>query len=205
MDDEWRCHTMASPALREARCHEALFANQPEEGTPGLTDEELVSAHLQGRPGAFNRLYVCVNGGGVGGHGSGLYYLHDTNGDDQLDNVTPLRGLQGGGEHGPHAVVLTPDGKSLMVVGGNHTKPPNPETYSVPKNYAEDLLLPRMADARGHARNIRAPGGWIAKTDPDGKAWNFYSSGFRNQYDVAFNATGRAGYMRRKEDGENAS
>ena len=154
---------------------------------------EKVPAAISGGQGllwAFNRLYVCVNGGGVGGHGSGLYYLTDTNGDDQLDKVTPMRGLQGGGEHGPHAVVLTPDGKSLMVVGGNHTKPPNPETYAVPKNYGEDLLLPRMADARGHARNIRAPGGWIARTDPDGKSWNFYSSGFRNQYDVAFNAHG---------------
>ena len=154
---------------------------------------EKVPAQISGGQGllwAFNRLYVCVNGGGVGGHGSGLYYLTDTNGDDQLDKVTPIRGLQGGGEHGPHAVVLTPDGKSLMVVGGNHTRPPNPETYAVPKNYNEDLLLPRMVDARGHARNIRAPGGWIAKTDPDGKSWNFYSSGFRNQYDVAFNAHG---------------
>jgi len=47
-----------------------------------------------------------------------------------------------------------------------------------------------MVDARGHARGIRAPGGWIAKTDPEGKSWNFYSSGFRNQYDVAFNADG---------------
>ena len=154
---------------------------------------EKVPAQISGGQGllwAFNRLYVCVNGGGVGGHGSGLYYLTDTNGDDQLDKVTPMRGLQGGGEHGPHAVVLTPDGKSLMVVGGNHTKPPNPESYAVPKNYSEDLLLPRMVDARGHARGIRAPGGWIAKTDPDGKSWNFYSSGFRNQYDVAFNAHG---------------
>ncbi|MED5586375.1 MAG: family 16 glycoside hydrolase [Verrucomicrobiota bacterium] len=154
---------------------------------------EKVPAPISGGHGllwAFDRLYVCVNGGGVGGHGSGLYYLTDSNGDDQLDKVTSVRGLQGGGEHGPHAVVLTPDGKSLMVIGGNHTKPPNPETYSVPKNYAEDLLLPRMVDARGHARGIRAPGGWIAKTDPDGKSWNFYSSGFRNQYDVAFNADG---------------
>ena len=154
---------------------------------------EKVPAPISGGHGllwAFNRLYVCVNGGGVGGHGSGLYYLTDTNADDQLDKVTKLRGLQGGGEHGPHAVVLTPDGKSLMVLGGNHTQPPKPEIYSVPKNYAEDLLLPRMTDARGHARGIRAPGGWIAHTDPDGKAWNFYSSGFRNQYDVAFNAHG---------------
>lgn len=154
---------------------------------------EKVPVEISGAHGllwAFDSLYVCVNGGGVGGHGSGLYRLTDSNNDDQLDKVQPLRKMQGGGEHGPHAVVLSPDGKSLFVVGGNHTKPPNPEVSAVVPNYAEDQLLPRMPDARGHARNIRAPGGWIAQTDPNGKSWNFYSSGFRNQYDIAFNADG---------------
>ncbi|MEO1844171.1 MAG: family 16 glycoside hydrolase [Akkermansiaceae bacterium] len=139
---------------------------------------------------AFDSLYVCVNGGGVGGHGSGLYRLTDSNNDDQLDKVQPLRGIQGGGEHGPHAVVLSPDGKSLFVLGGNHTKPPKPELSAVVPNYGEDQLLPRMTDARGHARGIRAPGGWIAQTDPEGTKWKFYSTGFRNQYDVAFNSDG---------------
>jgi len=154
---------------------------------------EKIPAPISGGHGllwAFDSLYVCVNGGGVGGHGSGLYRLTDSDNDDQLDKVQPLRGIQGGGEHGPHAVVLSPDRNSLFVLGGNHTKPPNPEVSAVVPNYAEDQLLPRMPDARGHARNIRAPGGWIAETDPEGKKWNFFSTGFRNQYDVAFNSDG---------------
>ena len=154
---------------------------------------EKVPAPISGAHGLLwhkDRLYVCVNGGGVGGHGSGLYYLTDSDKDGHFDKVHALRKLQGGGEHGPHAVVLAPDGKSLFVLGGNHTQPPNPEFSAVVPNYAEDQLLPRMPDARGHARNIRAPGGWIAQTDFEGKVWKLYSTGFRNQYDVAFNSDG---------------
>ena len=33
------------------------------------------------------------------------------------------RDLRGGGEHGPHALRLSPDGKSILVVCGNHTAP----------------------------------------------------------------------------------
>ena len=146
------------------------------------------SAH--GMLWALDSLYVVVNGGGIGGHGSGLYRVTDSNSDDQLDRVQSLRKLQGRGEHGPHAVVLAPDGESLFVLGGNHTQTPNPETSAVILNYAEDQLLPRMTDARGHARNIKAPGGWIAQTDLEGKSWRLYSTGFRNQYDIAFNADG---------------
>ena len=40
---------------------------------------------------------------------------------------------------------------------------------SRPSNWSEDLLLPRLWDARGHARGILAPGGWIARCDPDGQ------------------------------------
>ena len=35
-----------------------------------------------------------------------------------------------------------------------------------------------------------APGGWIAKTDPEGKTWEIVSSGYRNSYDMDFNADG---------------
>ncbi|MBT5708671.1 MAG: heme-binding protein [Verrucomicrobia bacterium] len=149
---------------------------------------EISSAH--GMLWANESLYIVVNGGGIGGHGSGLYRVTDSNQDDQLDKIVGLRKINGGGEHGPHAVVLAPDGESLFVLGGNHTKTPNPETSAVVPNYAEDQLLPRMPDARGHAASVRAPGGWIAQTDPEGKSWRLYSTGFRNQYDVAFNADG---------------
>ncbi len=53
----------------------------------------------QGMLVAFGSLYVSVNGG----PGSGLYRARDTNGDDQYDEVTKLKSIRGGGEHGPHA------------------------------------------------------------------------------------------------------
>ncbi len=159
-------------------------------GEPQVERIPVAISSAHGMLWAFDSLYVVVNGGGIGGHSSGLYRVTDSSGDDRLDHVQPLRKLEGSGEHGPHAVVLAPDGESLFILGGNHTKIPNPETSAIMLNYAEDQLLPRMPDARGHARNIRAPGGWIAQTDPEGKSWRLYSAGFRNQYDIAFNADG---------------
>jgi len=141
----------------------------------------------QGMRHAFGSLYCSVNGG----PGSGFYRLRDTDGDDQYDEVKKLKAFRGGGEHGPHAVRLSPDGKSLFVIAGNHTYPPDDFDGSrLPSNWDEDLLLPRQWDARGHARGKLAPGGWIAKTDPDGKTWEIYSNGYRNSYDFDINADG---------------
>ena len=136
---------------------------------------------------AFDSLYACTNGQKPG---SGLYRITDSDGDDVLDKVQELRRFNGGGEHGPHAVSLSPDGKHLFVIGGNMTTVPKPETSALKMNYAEDQLLPRMTDARGHARNVKAPGGWIARTDPEGKSFHLYSAGYRNHYDIAFNKDG---------------
>jgi putative heme-binding domain-containing protein len=132
-------------------------------------------------------LYAVCNGG----PGSGLYRVTSSKKDDTLDTVEKLKALQGGGEHGPHAVRLSPSGDSLYVICGNHTKPPADFQHSrVPKNWAEDHLLPRQWDAGGHAVGILAPGGYVAKTDFDGKTWEVFTSGYRNPYDFAFNADG---------------
>ncbi len=141
----------------------------------------------QGLLWAFESLYVMVNGG----PGSGLYRLRDTNGDDQFDEMVKLRSIAGGGEHGPHAVRLSPDGKSLYFVCGNHTDlPAKIDASRLPRNWGEDLLLPRQWDANGHARGRMAPGGWIAKTDPNSKKIEIISAGYRNAYRIAFNADG---------------
>jgi putative heme-binding domain-containing protein len=60
----------------------------------------------------------------------------------------------------------------------------------IPQNWNEDHLLPRRWDANGHAAGILAPGGWICNVDPSGKLWDVFSMGYRNQYDIAFNADG---------------
>ncbi|MBX3443650.1 MAG: c-type cytochrome [Planctomyces sp.] len=144
----------------------------------------------QGLLYAFDSLYVVVNGGGREGPGSGLYRVRDTNGDDQFDEVTLLRAFRGGNEHGPHAVILSPDKQSLYICAGNHTPLCDPETSRVPRNWNEDFLLTRLWDAGGHAHNIFAPGGWIVRTDPEGKRFDLISTGYRNQYDIAFNDEG---------------
>ena len=139
----------------------------------------------QGLLYAHGSLWVNING-----KNAGVHRLTDTNGDDQFDKDEYLKPMQGGGEHGPHALVLSPDKKHIYVIGGNHTKLPKTDSSVVPTNWDEDLLLKRLPDARGHAANIRAPGGWIARFDKDGKNWETVAIGFRNQYDMAFNIDG---------------
>jgi putative heme-binding domain-containing protein len=140
----------------------------------------------QGLLWAFDSLYVSVNRGKK--YASGLYRVRDTDGDDQLDSVETLRELQGGGEHGPHAVLPHPDGKSLVIICGNGTTLPEVSSSRVPQNWDEDQLLPRVQGR--FMRGKRAPGGFICRIDPDGKNWELMATGFRNEFDGAYNADG---------------
>lgn len=162
----------------------------PPLGSDGETIVEKLDLPISSAQGllfAFGNLYLSINGG----PGSGLYRASDSDADGELDKVELLKPFRGGGEHGPHALRLAPDGKSIYVICGNHTLPPEGfERSLIQPNWGEDLLLPRQWDANGHARGIMAPGGWIAKTDPDGKTWEMVSIGYRNPYDMDFNADG---------------
>jgi len=163
--------------------------------TPGKDEEStkveklsVAIGEAQGLLYAFDSLYVTVNGNAA--QGSGFYRVRDTNGDDQFDEVKLLKKFQGAGEHGPHAIRLGPNGK-LYVIAGNHTKVPEGLDPASPhRNWGEDLLLPRNPDGNGHATGVMAPGGWIARTDKDGKNWDLFCAGFRNQYDIDFNQDG---------------
>lgn len=137
---------------------------------------------------AFDSLYVMSHAGE--GQPSGLYRVRDSNGDDEYDQVELLVQLEGDGEHGPHAVVLAPDGKSLVFCCGNHTQLPEVQRSRVPRVWQEDQLLPRLWDPNGHAVNIMAPGGYIIQCDPDGRDLELLSIGYRNQYDIAFSPAG---------------
>lgn len=139
----------------------------------------------QGLLWAFDSLYVSVNKGKK--YDGGLYRVRDTNGDDQLDSVEVIRKLVGSGEHGPHAVLPHPDGQSIVLVCGNRTEPAEVNASRLP-SWDEDLLLPRVQGK--FMRGTRAPGGCIYKLDPDGKEWELLASGFRNQYDAAYNEVG---------------
>ena len=137
---------------------------------------------------AHNSLYV----NGQGPNGNGLYRLIDSNHNDQFETneVHFLKRLAGEGEHGYHALALGPD-RMIYVMNGNHTKVPAEIAPTSPqRNYQEDFLLARQWDANGHAVGILAPGGYVARTDPEGRKWELVLAGFRNSYDFDFSADG---------------
>ncbi|MBX3734216.1 MAG: c-type cytochrome [Verrucomicrobiae bacterium] len=142
----------------------------------------------QGMCFAHGALWVVVNRYSTGFE-SGLYRITD-DGSDTWQQITLVKALPGGGEHGPHAVALGPDGQ-LWVLAGNHTQPPEGLAAQSPhRHYAEDLLLPRRPDGNGHATGIMAPGGYILRVSPEATTFELFCGGFRNAYDFAFNVDG---------------
>ena len=138
---------------------------------------------------AFGALYVGVNDYERKIE-SGVYRVSDSNGDDRLDKVELLRAIKAGGDHGVHAILPSPDGKSLFLISGNNADLTQVKSSRVPLHWGEDHVLPRMPDGRGHNRDRLAPGGIIYRFSPDGKDWELYASGFRNIFDAGFNRDG---------------
>lgn len=145
--------------------------------------------HANGLLWAFNSLYVTVCQEGVYETGSGIYRVKDTDGDDVLDKVELLRKLHGSGDHGPHALALSPDKKSITVVCGNSTQLTEIQHHQVPPIWKDDLALPKLV-GHGFMLGRGAPGGYFARMTPDGKEWTLVASGLRNQYDGAYNRAG---------------
>ncbi len=136
---------------------------------------------------AFDALYV----NGQGAEGYHMYRVTDTNNDDQFDKVELIRKWKGGpGEHGAHGIVLGPDNQ-LYVVCGNFVDVPDDILPTSPhKNYADDLVLPRMEDGNGFGAGRKPPGGFVVRMDKDGKNCELFASGQRNTYDIGFNSDG---------------
>ncbi|WP_340105468.1 c-type cytochrome [Rhodohalobacter sp. 8-1] len=148
---------------------------------PDVIAEELTMpiSGAQGLQWVDENFYVNVNGRGL------FRMKHDE--EKGLFNILEyLGGPEGRGEHGNHAVIKAQDNNDLFVVNGNHTPPPAYTSSSI-KNWKEDILLPRNWDARGHARGITAPGGYIARINSDATEWHMISIGYRNTYDIAQN------------------
>ena len=153
---------------------------------------DLPIGHAQGLLYAYDSLYVTVNLYRTStekvAQGSGFYRVLDKDGDDRFDEVKLLKRLEavdnenGHGEHGPHSAVLGPDGL-IYLVAGNGTKIPEGLAPTSPfRNWANDLLIPPEPGF--------VPAGWVARTDETGSVWELLAGGFRNPYDLAFNAEG---------------
>jgi putative heme-binding domain-containing protein len=154
------------------------------ESPPVITPVGLPLNGAQGLLYAFDALYVMETG-------RGLLRITDSDGNGEVDAPELIVEVSGDGEHGSHAVVLHPDGDSLLIVCGNHTPLPASLTDSrVPMVWGEDLLLARDPDPRGHATGRMAPGGYVCRVAADGSEVELIACGFRNSYDVAVSPDG---------------
>jgi putative heme-binding domain-containing protein len=166
-----------------------------------IKDGKIVSAErlklplseVMGMLFAFDSLYV--HGRGLSADGRvvyGLFRCRSTTSEGQFDKVELLREWRGGGgDHGAHSILLSPDGRHLDILCGNFCDiPTDLQAGSPHRNYAEDHVLPRSEDANGFGAGRKPPGGFIVRMDPDGKQCELIAGGQRNTYSVARNPEG---------------
>ncbi|MEP4076816.1 c-type cytochrome [Haloferula sp.] len=155
----------------------------------GKTRAEKLEVDLQGAHAILwhgDSLFVTV----TEAKKRGVFRARDLDGDGSFEKIEKILTHNGGGEHGGHSLVPSPDGEWIYFIAGNRTKAPKVERSWSADGLGEDQLLPRNPDGRGHARDIMAPGGWIARFRPDGSDLEYIAGGFRNPYDMAFNEHG---------------
>lgn len=126
-----------------------------------------------------------------GSDGYALYRLSDKDRDGILENVrTLVRFKCTVGEHGPHGLVLGPDGLIYIVVGNHSQLDGEYETGSPYRDFYDTDLVPKYEDPGGHAVGIKAPGGVIVRTDTEGSGVQLVAGGLRNAYDLVFTREG---------------
>jgi putative heme-binding domain-containing protein len=129
---------------------------------------------------------------GEGPEGLGLYRLSKPNKEGQLQEVRTLIKFKSESiEHGPHGLVLGPDGL-IYVLLGNYGKIDREADPASPHRdfYEGDLVTPRYEDPADHAVGIKAPGGTIIRTDAEGSGVQIVCGGLRNPYDLTFSNDG---------------
>jgi putative heme-binding domain-containing protein len=162
---------------------------KPEKIELGTPEAPVEIGKAHGLLAAFDSLYVMVN---ENGKENGLYRVTDTNGDDRYDTVTKLLSISGGGEHGLHSMVVSPDGKRIFFNCGNATKLPDALDKSRDRFmiWNDDHVVPRLWDANGFMRGYHGAGGYVASINPDGSGLELFCHGFRNEFDICFNDQG---------------
>ena len=134
-------------------------------------------------------LYISVNETAEGLPVDRGVWMVKENGDG-WDKPVLVMPIKAGGEHGVHSLVASPDGEWIYLVTGNMAAVPEVTDSFPAKVWAEDQLLTRNPDGNGHAANIWAPGGFVARFKPDGSNWQLISIGQRNTYGIAFHDSG---------------
>lgn len=134
---------------------------------------------------AFDSLYVTVSEESDSRE-PGVYRLVDSDGDDQFDQIQRIVPFESTGEHGPHNIVLSPDGESLVMMCGNGTELPEKIVRTKPvSTEGIDHLMPPGFGSSNHTT-----AGFVCRFLPDGSEFEVLTSGLRNSFDLAFDDRG---------------
>ena len=163
-----------------------IFRLTLKDGQIAKSEKLAIPGMAQGLCWAFDSLYACVPYGPK----IGLHRLQDLDDDGVFEKDEIILKFGNGGEHSTHGVIPSPDGKHLVLTGGNHVHLPDGVDLGSAGNWGEDRLFPQLQDPNGHAVGIKAPGGWVIEISPDGKERRLRSLGLRNAYDQAFTRDG---------------
>ncbi len=128
---------------------------------------------------------------GEGPDGWAMYRLQDQDRNGSMESVEVILRFSGkGGEHGPHAMRLGPDGMIYLTIGGYAQVKGKPGKGETLIDVYEGDLLPRYEDPGGHGLGVKAPGGTIVRTTTEGDVVEKVAGGVRNAYDFVFHSTG---------------
>ena len=110
---------------------------------------------------------------------TGVYRIPDVDGQGKFGPPELLVKIPGGGEHGPHGIVLGPQRRWLYFIAGNATGLPE----GITRNHVAQIApTPQQQRPR--------PQGWVMRIAPDGRQRELFSMGLRNAYDLAFDTEG---------------
>jgi len=136
---------------------------------------------------AFDSLYVVAASSKE--RGLELYRLRDRDGNKLFETAELLRKLPGSNQESHCELVAHPDQPIIDVICGTGLALPEIEQSRVPQVWDEDALLPRL-NGNGALKGIPAPGGYVARMQPDGKNWELVAIGLGHPRGAVVHADG---------------
>jgi len=117
----------------------------------------------------------------------GIYRVPDLNGTGKYGEPILMKEIPKNGDHSGHTLALGPEG-SIYFLTGNSNRPPEGEDVSyVYEDWRNDHIMP-LTSIFGVSQT--PPGGYVLRTDKEGKEWQLMTYGLRNPYDMCFNPEG---------------